>query len=303
MLTRLAAYLDTSGDKQRIAAFRGGWPSRSRPDIRFHDTGLTQYRFRERGQGPVIVFTADPPVTLEMYDALLEAYAARFRVIVVELPAMGFSATRRSYDFSFRQSADDLAAFLGAVAGKGAILAFSCAAGMAAVDIAVNHPELVAKLALIQTTDWDGFQAWRAARDPKRLLSQPFLGQLAMRRLGPSRAPAWFNLAVGRRAMIEPFCQCAADTLGRGAGWALASAYQRFLKRGPSPIGRPNQPILVIWGKADKSHGADAPARSKNLGEAVRVIELDHVGHFGDLEDVEAVFRLISDFAADTPGK
>ena len=296
MLTRLAAYMDTAGAKARIEAFRTGWPSTTRADIAFHDTGLTQYRYRARGDGPVIVFAADPPVTLEMYDRLIEVFAERFRVVVVELPAMGFSAARPAYGFSFRQSSDDLIKFLEAVAGKGAILAFSCAAGMAAVDIAARRPDLVARLALIQTTDWEGFQAWRKARDPKNILGKPFLGQMAMKKLGPSRSPAWFRLAVGRQEMIEPFCQCTAETLEQGAGWNLASAYQRYLAPGPSPLGRPEQPILVLWGKADKSHGPEAPVRAKNLGAQVRVVELDGVGHFGDLEDVDQAYRLIADF-------
>lgn len=298
MLTRLAARLDTAGARRKIRDFRNGWPASSRPDIRFHDTGVTQYRYRERGSGPAIVFVADPPVTLEMYDALLDLYAARFRVIVFEAPAMGFSAARGSYGFGFRESGDDIAKFLKAVAGDGAVLAFSCAAGMAAVDIAARYPELVRALTLIQTTDWQGFQDWRAARDPKKILARPFLGQLAMRKMGPKRAPDWFKLSVGNRDMLAPFCNCAGETLSRGAGWTLASAYQRFLRPGPSPMGRPAQPILVIWGKADRSHGADASARAKGLGANVTVIELDHTGHFSDLEDPERVFRLISDFLA-----
>lgn len=296
LLTRLAACLDTFGAARRMREFRSGWPARSRPDVRFFDTGVTQYRYRERGAGPTIAFAADPPVTLEMYDSLIARFERRFRVIVVEAPAMGFSASRLAYDFSFRQSSDDLARFLEAVAGPGAVLAFSCAAGMAAVDIAARRPELVSKLALIQTTDWDGFQAWRDARDPGRILARPFLGQIAMRKLGPSRSPAWFDLAVGNRAMLEPFCRCAAETLSRGAGWPLASAYQRYLRPGPSPVGRPHQPILVIWGKADRSHGPDAPERARNLGPSVHVVERDGLGHFGDLEDVEGAFRLIDDF-------
>ena len=262
MLTRLAARLDTSGAKRKMRAFREGWPAKTRADIRFFDTGLTQYRYRERGSGPAIVFAADPPVTLEMYDALIDTFAQRFRVIVVELPAMGFSAARASYGFGFRESADDIATFLKNVAGGGAILAFSCAAGMAAVDVAARYPSLVSALALIQTTDWEGFQRWRAARDPKKILARPFLGQLAMRKMGPQRAPDWFKLATGNRAMVEPFCACAAETLEHGAAWSLASAYQRFLRAGPSPVGKPKQPILVLWGKADSSHGADAPARA-----------------------------------------
>ncbi|MBY0422872.1 MAG: alpha/beta hydrolase, partial [Parvularculaceae bacterium] len=250
MLSRLAACLDTFGAGARMKAFRTGWASTTRDDIRFFDSGVTQYRYRESGAGPTIVFAADPPVTLEMYDALIARFATRFRVVVVELPAMGFSAARLSYGFSFRESADDIARFLEAVAGEGAILAFSCAAGMAAVDIAARRPELVSKLALIQTTDWEGFQTWRDARDPKRILAKPFLGQMAMRKMGPARAPDWYKIAVGNKGMIEPFCQCAVETLGRGAGWNLASAYQRYLKPGPSPLDVPAQPILVIWGRA-----------------------------------------------------
>lgn len=296
MLTRLAARLDTSGAPGKLRSFREGWPSTSRTDIRFFDTGVTQYRYRERGAGPTIVFAADPPVTLEMYDTLIETFAQRFRVVVVELPAMGFSAARARYGFGFIESVDDIAAFLKSVAGERAILAFSCAAGMAAVDVAARYPSLVSALALIQTTDWEGFQRWKAARDPKKILGRPFLGQLAMRRMGPKRAPDWFKLATGNRAMVEPFCACAAETLERGAGWALASAYQRFLSGAQSPLGRPKQPILVLWGKADRSHGADAPARAKNLGDDVRIVEVDHVGHFGDLEDTPLAFRLITEW-------
>ena len=298
MLTRLAACMDTWGAGARMKSFRDGWASKTRPDIRFHDTGVTQYRYREQGSGQAIVFAADPPVTLEMYDALMARFATRFRVIVVEMPAMGFSAARLSYGFGFRESADDIARFLDAVAGKQAILAFSCAAGMAAADIAARRPDLVSRLALIQTTDWRGFQTWRDARDPKKILAKPFLGQLAMRKMGPARAPAWFRLSVGAEAMIEPFCACTAETLSQGAGWTLASAYQRYLAPGPSPLASPKQPMLVIWGKADRSHGPDAAARAKNLGENVRVVEREGVGHFGDLEDVDGAFRLIVDFVA-----
>lgn len=297
MLTRLAACMDTFGAARRMRDFREGWPARTREDIRFFDSGVTQYRYREQGLGPTIVFAADPPVTLEMYDSLIARFATRFRVIVLELPAMGFSASRLSYGFSFSESAVDVARFLEAVAGKGAILAFSCAAGMAAVDIAARRPELVSRLTLIQTTDWQGFQAWRDARDPKKILGKPFLGQMAMRKMGPARAPAWYKIAVGNTAMIDPFCQCTAETLAHGAGWNLASAYQRYLKPGPSPLGAPTQPMLVIWGKADKSHGQDAAARAKNLGTDVRLVTRDGIGHFGDLEDVEGAFRIIADFS------
>ncbi len=301
MLTRLAARLDTWGAETKIQQFRTGWPAKSRPDIRFLDTGVTQYRYRERGAGHAIVFTADPPVTLEMYDDLLALYAKRFRVIAVELPAMGFSAARDSYGFGFRESADDIARFIEGVGAAGGILAFSCAAGMAAVDIAARRPELASRLVLIQTTDWQGFQKWKSARDPKKILAKPVLGQLAMRKMGPKRAPDWFDIAVGNREMVAPFCACAGATLANGAGWSLASAYQRYMTDGPSPLGKPTQPILAIWGKKDRSHGADAPDRARSLGDHMHLAEIDHVGHFCDLEDPQLVFKLITDWIDGRP--
>lgn len=302
MLSRLATRLDTAGAKKRMEAFRTGWPSKTRDDIRFFDTGKIQYRYRERaaisgGSAPTIVFTADPPVTLEFYDDLLELFATRFRVVIVELPAMGFSAARGSYGFGFQETSDDVADFCEAVAGPGAILAFSCVAGLSAVDIAARRPPLAAKVALLQTTDWREFQTWKAARDPKGVLGKPFLGQMAMRKVARERAPDWFRLCVGDREKLEPFCACAQDALSHGAGWALASAYQRYLTDGASPLGKVTQPLLVIWGKLDRSHGAAAPERAKTMGENAQLVELDHVGHFPELEDTRRTFEVISAFA------
>ncbi|NOX82229.1 MAG: alpha/beta hydrolase [Alphaproteobacteria bacterium] len=295
-LAKLATRLDTWGAKKRAVEFRTGWASKTRDDIQFFDTGKVQYRYRERGAGPAIVFTADPPVTLELYDEFLDVFAARFRVIVVELPGMGFSAARASYTFGFRETNDGLAEFCEAVAGPGAILAFSCVVGLAAIDIAARRPELVSKLALMQTTDWEGFLNWKTARDPKRILAKPFLGQIAMRRLAKARAPMWFDLSVGNRDKVEPFSCCAEETLSHGAGWALASAYQSYLSSGASPVGKIEQPALVIWGKADRSHNTAASTRAKNIGANVQLVELDSAGHFPELEETRKAYEIITGF-------
>lgn len=269
--------------------------------MQFFDSGKVQYRYRERAgkdaSAQTIVFAADPPVTLEAYDEMLDVFSEKFRVIVVELPAMGFSAARGSFGYGFRETGDDIAIFCEAVAGPGAILAFSCVAGLSAVDIAARRPALAAKLALIQTTDWGGFQEWKKARDPKRILVKPFIGQLAMRKLAKSRAPAWFDLVVGVKEAYEPLCNCAAETLSHGAQWKLASAYQRYLTTGASPLRQVAQPMLVIWGKEDGSHNADAPARAKSMGINTELIELDGIGHFPELEDTRRTFELIAGFA------
>ena len=296
MLSALATRLDCWGAGTKIDAFKTGWPAKTRDDIAFYDTGKAHYRYRVRGRGPTIVFTVDPPATLELYDDLLDIFSDMYRVIAVEMPAMGFSVARMRYSFNFEEAAEDLADFCEAVAGKQAILAFSCAAGLAAPYIADKRPDLASKLALLQTTDWQGFQKWKSMRDPKGVLGKPFLGQIAMRKLAPSRVGQWFELAVGNEELKQPFCECARETLDHGAGWALASAYQRYLRAGASPLKQINQPTLVIWGALDRSHDHYAPDRAKNFGPNTRLEVLRDVGHFPELEDPRQTFNVMSSF-------
>ncbi len=217
ILKRLATKLDTWHGPRQLTQFREGWASNTSPDVAFYKSPLAQYRYRVQGSGPTIVFAADPPMTLENYDALIDIFAKTFRVVIFELPAMGFSAVETSYGFDFIETNDDVAIFLRAIAGEKAILAFSCVAGLCAIDVAVRFPELVSSLTLFQTGDVKAFKVWKAARDPKGILGRPFVGQLAMRRLAPKRMPDWYKISVGRTEMVPQLCRCAANSFQHGS--------------------------------------------------------------------------------------
>lgn len=296
LITRLGARLDTRGGAKKMARFRKGWPATATPQVRFHRTAKVQYRYLEAGSGPTIVFTCDPPMTIEVYGPLVSAFAAHFRVIVVELPAMGFSAATADYGFGFEETNDDLAAFLRAVAGEGSIFAFSCAASLAALDIAGRMPELASHLALIQAGGTEAFAIWKAGRDPKGILARPILGQLAMARMAPRRMPQWYGLSVGRREQIAHFCACAEHAFSQGAMWSLASAYQIYMAH-REELPAPQQPILSIWGAADRSHPPGNAHSLARLYKGVRTVTFDDLGHTPELEAPERVLAAIRDFA------
>lgn len=294
MLRDLGLKLDTWHGRTAMARFKNGWPAHASPDVGFYRTPLTQYRYRVVGSGPTLVFAADPPMSLENYDGLIEAFSPYFRVIVFELPAMGFSAVSSDYRFDFYQTNDDVARFLADVAGEGAILAFSCVAGLCAVDLACRRPELVSRLALIQTTDVAGFAVWKARRDPQGILAKPIIGQLAMKQMAPKRMPAWYRLSVGRKEMIDALVACACRSFEHGAMWSLASAYQVYMD--PSiRLGRPKQPALAFWGQADRSHPAEHVDSPKRLADHVDMIVYPDLGHTPELEDPA---RLCTDLRA-----
>lgn len=296
LLTRLGARIETSGGIAKMARFRNGWPATATPQIKFHRTAKVQYRYLEAGSGPTIVFTCDPPMTIEVYGPLVDTFAAYFRVIVVELPAMGFSATTADYAFGFRETNDDLAAFLRAVAGEGSIFAFSCAASLAALDIAGRMPAFASHLALIQAGGTEAFAIWKAGRDPKGVLARPILGQLVMARMAPKRMPQWYGLSVGRKEQIPHFCACAERSFQHGAMWSLASAYQIYMNQ-QDELPRPRQPILSIWGAADRSHPATNAHSLARLYKNVQTVTFDDLGHTPELEAPDRVLAAILDFA------
>lgn len=295
LLTRLGARIETWGGTAKMARFRAGWPATATPQVKFHRTAKVQYRYLEAGSGRTIVFTCDPPMTIEVYGPLVAAFSAHFRVIVVELPAMGFSATTADYAFGFRETNDDLAAFLRDVAGTGSIFAFSCAASLAALDIAGRMPELASHLALIQAGGAEAFAIWKAGRDPKGILAKPVVGQWAMAWMAPKRMPQWYGLSVGRKEQIPHFCACAERSFEHGAMWSLASAYQIYMNR-QDELPRPSQSILSIWGAADRSHPASNAHSLARLYEGVRTVTFDDLGHTPELEAPDLVLAAILDF-------
>lgn len=295
-LSRLGVRLDTRGASARRQAAREGWPATASEGVGFYSTRKVQFRYREAGRGPTIVFTADAPMTLENYDQLIAVFKPQFRVIVLEAPAMGFSVASEDFGFGFRETNDEVAAFLKAVAGDQAILAFSCVAGLGAVDIAVCYPALCSRLALIQTGDVEAFAIWKARRDPKRILAKPILGQLAMQRLAPKRMPDWYALSVGQTSMIEGFCACAAESFRHGAQWSLASAYQRYIDPRVK-LERPSQPVLSLWGEADRSHPRENVHTIRRLAPNARCVSFADLGHTPELEAPERVLAAIQEGA------
>ncbi|MEO0881458.1 MAG: alpha/beta hydrolase [Pseudomonadota bacterium] len=296
-LRTLGLRLDTLGWKARQRSFRTGWPSQTSSEIKFFDTPKVQYRYRERSSqisdAQTLVLTADPPVTLEVYDELLDVFSKRFRVVIVELPGMGFSATRGNYRFGFRETNDDLALFLRAVAGKQAIWAFSCVAGLAAIDLAARQPELVSDLVTLQVGDVAAFARWKAARDPKGILGRPVVGQFLMSRMAPKRMPDWYKVSVGNTDKIEHFCDCARQSFEHGALWSLASAYQVYMDPGVTlaPVDRP---VLSLWGRADRSHPVENEKSSSSFSDTVEHVGFEDLGHFSELEDPARVFRVVN---------
>ena len=242
-------------------------------------------RYRMAGTGTrSIVFCADPPVTLELYDELIAELSADFRVVVFEMPAFGLSLPRLGLDFGLEAVAGVIREFLQQLALGPYVLAFPCVPAYSALWLAGRHPELVSGLVLMQAPDWQQELNWKHGRDPKNILGRPYIGQILLRLLRRKRAGMWYRLALGRQELLEHFTHTTECAFDHGGGFSLASAFQRHLS-GPEPaFGAIPQPALVIWGEADRSHrGTEQESIRRYLPQA-RLVSLAEAGHFPELE-------------------
>lgn len=262
-----------------------GASARTRPDIRYAHLPQTSIRYRLAGNGPrTIVLCADPPVVLELYDALIDALARDFRVIVFEPPAFGLSLPRAGLDFSLPGTADVIETFLCTLGPGPYVLAFPCVPAYAALLLAAHRPALVEALVLMQAPHWHEELAWKRRRDPKNLLGRPWLGQLLLRLARRKRAGAWYRLALGNRELLPEFVAATDHAFAHGACFSLASAFQRFLVDADPAFGVIGQPALVVWGAADRSHAdTDRASIRRHLPQAW-LLEWPDVGHFPELE-------------------
>jgi pimeloyl-ACP methyl ester carboxylesterase len=285
MLDSLTQLIDTIPTHWRLKKTLHGPAAKSRADIRFVDLGNTLIRLRQTGtRGPSIVFATDPPIPLELYDDLIAELANRYRVTAFEMPGFGCSLPRIHYRFSMTMAIASVTKLLDQLPHGPHALALPCMTGFIAINIARARPDLVSKLVLLQTPNWQGAQQWLQGRDPKGLLQRPVLGQLALAAVKRKRIRQWYTAALGDKSQIENFAQATLTNFDQGGCFCLASGFQDFMHGHANHIQPAAQDTLIIWGKSDPSHRNTDISATQELAPNNRSLILEDVGHFPELE-------------------
>ena len=262
--------------------------SLTREGMRFVEVEGAVLRVRTGGRGShTIVFTPDPPNVIEHYDRLFELLAPHARIVCFELPGFGLSFPRGGFDPSLPIGAAIVARLLEHLGTGPCVLALACAAGLLSFSLAAERPDLVSKLVVIQTPSWPEEIAWTRRVDSGNLLGRPILGQLVMA-FGKRRvATGWYAAATPDRETAQRFDVVAQERFDHGAGYCLASAFQA-IRREPVPdFGVLGQDALVLWGMADRTHRRTDKRSPLAFLPGARIVELEGVGHFPDLERPE----------------
>ncbi|MDP3938694.1 MAG: alpha/beta hydrolase [Deltaproteobacteria bacterium] len=297
-----AGWIDRTLMQRLLPRLRRATASAERPGLGHIELDDALVRVRDLGRGPsTIVFTPDPPNVIEHYDRLFELLSPAHRVICLEIPGFGLSVPKKGFSFSFESQVRIAAKILDRLEAAPCVVAFSCVAGQMALRLAADRPELVSHIILIQTPSWPEQIAWYNRVDPQGRLGTPVLGQLILA-VGKRRvARGWYDICTPDTATAARFDTVAQAAFDQGAGYSLASAFQKLVSEPAPKFSDLEKPSMVLWGLKDRTHRRTDKRSSLTHLPHAAYREFEGTGHFPELERPEEFCKALAEFLEGSP--
>lgn len=265
---------------------RDGYPFES------HTLNLVEGRLHyiDEGDGPPVVFVHGTPSWSYDFRSLITKLRERYRCIALD--HLGFGLSDRPLELSDPLSlhAKNLARLLDALGIERYALVAHDFGGPIALPHALEHPERVRALCLMNT--W----AWSMRENPEFEKIRRIAGSSLMRflyRYANFSARAMVKSSWGERTPLTKsrhrhFTALFPNRASREGTWAFARSLvtedERYDAIGARLGELSRVPSLVVWGMADTLVGAPHLARWKRELSHARFVELEGVGHFPEDE-------------------
>ena len=281
----------TSDDVQR-AADETVDPAPVEGDIALPDGRTIHFLSAGPKSDRPLVFIHGLGGSLSSWQFLMGGLSSVHRMTALDLPGHGHSSksTPASTDYSVAALANDIATALGATQRKPSVLVGHSMGGAVALQLAAQHPELVAGLVLIDSAalgesiseDLVELMAGNPGADTARALLTLFFADPKL---------------VNDRGVEEM-----ADFQQEG-GWEAQQALANAAFAGGKQQGefadtlaRTDKPVLLIWGEADRVIPlSDAIAALSVFPDALLKV-LPNVGHVPQVEQPASVTTAVDRF-------
>jgi pimeloyl-ACP methyl ester carboxylesterase len=276
----------------------------------YADLGEVQLHYVEAGEGPLVVLLHGFPEFWYGWRHQIDGLAAAgFRVVAPDMRGYNLSSKPEgvsSYD------TDLLAADVrDLILERGASLACEAGhdwGGPAAWGVAMNNPEVVSRLAILNSPHPRRFL--RALLDPRQLMRSWYMGvnQLPWLPERLVRADGWKALRAGFENDARPGAFTPEDIERYVEAWsqpgamtAMLNYYRTFTRTSPlrlaGRIRRVEAPTRVIWGDKDRylEPSLAEPPRD-DVPNLERVIRLPDASHWLQHDEPERVTELLAEF-------
>jgi 2-hydroxy-6-oxonona-2,4-dienedioate hydrolase len=243
-------------------------------------------RYFEAGQGPTVVLLHGLGSVKEVWLPNIGALSAKYHVYAIDQIGFGHS-DKPLLDYKIGTWVDSLQAFMQSQNISKATLVGNSLGGWIALDFAVQHPELVDKLVLVDAAGLTWGQ------------SVPVVD------LNPSSIPETRalleSLFYNKKMVSDEFVQNVfANHMRNNDGYTIQRTLAGFAQAPfeDQKLKSVRAPTLVIWGRQDELIGVDR-AEKFNAGIAgSKLVIFDQCGHVPQIEKAEEFNKALLDFLA-----
>jgi len=157
--------------------------SEPQPDSRFVEVDGLRIHYKRAGHGPALVLLHGSASSLQHFDRATDLLSNSFDVIRPDLPAFGLTGPRKDRDYRIPAYAATVAGFMEALGVPRYAVAGNSLGGNIAWNVALDHPERLTGLVLVNATGYPE----KTVPAGMRLTRNPLLRPL-LRRVMPRRA-------------------------------------------------------------------------------------------------------------------
>lgn len=268
-----------------------------------------QFRIYARdypGQEPAIILMHGFPDNLHLYDRLVPYLWPQRRVITFDFLGWGASDKPPGYEYTARKQKDDLDAVIRYLKLQKVTLLAHDASGPPAIDWALEHPDQVAALVLLNTY----YCAMPTLRPPEAifLFSTPLIRSIArpvstmfdnwiFRRMYWWQVGRFFRDADVRNQFVPLlYQQFDATPSARPAFFRLNEDLLRAVRAGTKAVPRLKEfkrPVRIIFGAADPYLNKGVARKFHELFPTSDLFLLPTARHFVQMDEPQEVARLI----------
>lgn len=247
-------------------------------------------------RGEAVVFVHGNPGPMDDWAELAPAVAGFARVIAMDMPGFGRAERPRSFDHSVVGHARFLGLLLDRLGVERAHLVLHDFGGAWGLRWALDHPERLASVTLINTGVLEGYSWHRYAR----IWQTPIAGEL-FQLMSTPRAT---HIALNRDNPV-PLPRDYADRVGGYADWGHKRAVLRLYRNSRDPASAfpensgavaNSLPTCVIWGDGDPYIPVRFAQRQRNYFPQAEIHILEGLGHWPFIDDPQAVLAPLTAF-------
>jgi epoxide hydrolase 4 len=282
----------------------------TRPELRdgYAQVGDVTLHYVEAGEGPLIVLLHGfPEFWFGWRDQIAPLAAAGFRVVAPDLRGYNLSSRPKGVRaYSAAKLADDIRGLIRELGYESALLVGHDWGGTVAWTLAMNHPEVVDRLAILDAAHPRKLQ--KGLLNPRQLLRSWYFFFFTLPWL-PERIVRARRFRFLRRFLRDARPAYTPEEMDRyveawsqpGAATAMLDYYRYSVLTPPwkawNAIRRISAPTLVIWGKRDRFLGGRlAEPDRKDVPNLDRVVRLPDASHWVHHDEAEQVNELLVDF-------